>query len=72
MHCYAKRIIQTLRVNDRRYAFLTNQQSYKENKRLSSVFARSRDYPSRKFAPKGKSDSADTEKANKRSDRVDL
>ena len=51
---------------------LTNQQSHEENNRLSSVFARSRDYPSGKFAPKGKSDSADAEKANKRSDRVDL
>ena len=51
---------------------LTNQQSHEENNRLSSVFARSRDYPSRKFAPKGKSDSEYAEKANKRSDRVDL
>ena len=39
---------------------------------MSSVFASSRDYTSGKFAPKGKSDSADGEKANKRSDRVDL
>ena len=72
MHCYVKQIIQTLRVNDHRCAFLTNQQPHEENNRLSSVFARSRDYPSGKFAPKGKSDSADAEKANKRSDRVDL
>ena len=76
MHCYVKQIIQTLRVNDHRCAFLTNQQSHEENNRLSSssVFARSRDYLSRKFAPKGKSDtcSADAEKANKRSDRVNL
>ena len=64
--------IQTLRVNDHRCAFLTNQQADEENNRLSSVFARSRDYPSRKFAPKGKSDSADAEKATKRSDRVHL
>ena len=72
MHCCVKQIIQTLRVNDHRCAFLTNQQSHEENNRLSSVFARSREYPSGKFAPKGKSDSADAEKANKRSDRVDL
>ena len=74
MHCYVKQIIQTLRVNDHRCAFLTNQQSHEENNRLSSVFARSRDqiYPSGKFAPKGKSDSADVEKANKCSYRVDL
>ena len=64
--------IQTLRVNDHRCAFLTNQQSHEENNRLSNVFARSRDYPSRKFAPKGKNGSADAEKATKRSDRVDL
>ena len=39
-----------------------------------TVFARSRDYSSGKFAPKGKSDtcSADAEKANKSSDRVNL
>ena len=72
MHCYVKQIIQTLRVNDHRCAFLRNQQSHEENNRLSSVFARSRDYPSGKFAPKGKSDSADAEKANNCSDRVDL
>ena len=72
MHCCVKQIIQTLRVNDHRCAFLTNQQSHEENNRLSSVFARSREYPSGKFAPKGKIDSADAEKANKRSDRVDL
>ena len=74
MHCYVKQIIslQALHVNDHRCAFLTNQQSHEENKRLSSVFARSRDYLTGKFAPKGKSDSADAEKANKRSDRVDL
>ena len=72
MHCYVKQIIQTLHVNDHRCAFLTIQQSHEENNRLSSVFARSRDYPSRKFALKGESDSADAEKANKRSDRVDL
>ena len=72
MHCYVKQIIQTLRVNDHRCAFLTNQQSHEENNQLSSVFARSRVYPSRKFATKGKSDSADAEKANKCSDRVDF
>ena len=72
MHCYVKQIVQTLRVNDHRCAFLTNQQSHEENNRLSSLFARSRDYPSGKFAPKGKSDSAYAEKAHKRSDRVDL
>ena len=72
MHCYVKQIIQALRVNDHRCAFLTNQQSHEENNRLPSVFARSRDYPSGKCAPKGKSDSADAEKANKRSDLVDL
>ena len=72
MHCYVKQIIQTLRVNDHRCAFLTNQQSLEENNRLSSVFVRSREYPSGKFTPKGKSDSADVEKANKRSYRVDL
>ena len=71
MHCYVKQIIQTLRVDDHRCALLTNQQSHEEN-RLSSVFSRSREYPSGKFAPKGKSDCADAEKANKRSDRVDL
>ena len=39
MHCYVKQkqIIQTLRVNDHRCAFLTNQQSHEENSRLSSV-----------------------------------
>ena len=72
MHCYVKQIIQTFRVNDHRCAFLTNQQSHEENNRMSTVFARSRVYPSGKFAPKGKSDSADAEKANKRSDRVDF
>ena len=72
MHCYVKQIIQTLLVNDHRCAFLTNQQSHEENNWLSTVFARSRDYPSGKFVPKGKSDSADAEKANKRLDRVDL
>ena len=72
MHGYVKQIIQTLRANDHRCAFLTNQQSHEENNRLSSVFARSRGYPSRKFAPKGKSDSADAEKANKRSDHADV
>ena len=51
MHCYVKQIIQTLRVNDHRCAFLTNQQSHEEINQLSTVFARSRDYPSRKFAP---------------------
>ena len=61
-------------LNDHRCAFLTNQQSHEENNRLSSVFARSRDYPSGKFSPKGKRDkvSADAEKANKRLNRVDL
>ena len=72
MHCYVKQIIQTLRVNDLRCAFLTMQHSHEENNRLLSVFARSRDYSSGKFAPKGKNDSADAEKGNKRSDRVDL
>ena len=51
-----------------------------ENNRLSTVLpdlattrvARFRDYPSGKFAPKRKSDSSDAEKANERSDRVDL
>ena len=66
-------MIQTLRVNDHRCVFLTNQQA-EENSRLSTVFARSRDYPSGKFAPKRKSDkrSTDAEEVNKRSDRVDL
>ena len=66
MHCYVKQIIQTLHVNDHRCALLTNQQSHEENQqsheennRLPSVFTISRDYPSGKFAPKGKSDSAD-------------
>ena len=39
MHYYVKQIIQTLGVNDHRCAFLTNQQSHRENNRLSSVFA---------------------------------
>ena len=55
MHCYVKQIIQTLRVNDHRCAFLTNQQSHHEEiNQLSTVLARSGDYPSRKFAPKEK------------------
>ena len=54
MHCYVKQIIQTLRVNDHRCAFLTNQQSHEDINQLSTVFAKSRDYPSRKFAPKEK------------------
>ena len=72
MHCYFKQLIQTLCVNDHRCVFLTNQQADEENNQLSTVFARSRDYPSGKFAPERISDSADAEKANKRSDRVDL
>ena len=72
MHCYVKQIIQTSRVNDHRCVFLTNQQADKENNQLSTVFARSRDYLSGKFAPKRKSDSTDAEKANKSSDSVDL
>ena len=36
MHCYVKQI-QTLRVNDHRCAFLTNQQAEKENNRLSTM-----------------------------------
>ena len=36
------------------------------------MFARSGDYPSGKFAPKGKSDSADAEKANKRAVQPDV
>ena len=49
-----------------------NQQADEENNRLSTVFARSKDYQSRKFAPERKSDGTDAEKANKCSDRVDL
>ena len=70
MHCYFKQKIQTSRVNDHRCVFLTNQQADEENHQLSTVFAR--DYPSGKFAPERISDSTDAEKANKRSDRVDL
>ena len=72
MHCYLKQIIQSLRVNDHRCVFLTNQQADEENNQLSTVFARYRDYPSGKFAPERISDSTDAVKANKRSDRVDL
>ena len=64
MHCYVKQIIQTLRVND-------YQQADEENDRLLIVFARSRDYPSGKFAPKRKRDSTDAEK-KQCSNRVDL
>ena len=75
MHCCVKQITQitqTTRVNDQRCVFLTKQQADEENDRLSTVLARSRDYPSGKFALKRKSDSADGEKANKRSNRVDF
>ena len=65
MHCYVKQIIQTLRVDDHRCVFLTNQQADEENNQLSTVVARSRDYPFGKFALK-KSDSADAEKAKKK------
>ena len=51
MHCYIKQTIQTLRVNDHRCVFLTNKQADEANDRLSTVFARSRDYPSRTYAP---------------------
>ena len=54
MHCYGKQLIQTLRVSDHRCVFLTNQQADEENNPLSTAFARSRDYPSGKFAPKEK------------------
>ena len=54
MHCYVKQVIQTLPVNDHRCVFLTNQQANEENNRLSTVVARSTDYPSGKFAPKRK------------------
>ena len=56
MHCFVKQIIQTLRVNDHQCVFLTNQQAEEENDWLSTAFARSRDYPSEKFALKRKSD----------------
>ena len=74
MHCYIEQITQTLRVNHHRCVFLMNKQAGEENDRLSTVFARSRDYPSGKFAPKGKSDCTNAEKAPKktRSDCVDL
>ena len=49
---------------DHQCVFLTNQQADKENNWLSTVVARSRGYPSKKFAPKRKSDSTDVEKAN--------
>ena len=72
MHCCVKQIIQTICVNDHRCVFLTKQQADEENDRLSTVFARSRDNPSGKFALKRKSDSTDAEKANKRSNLVNL
>ena len=62
MHCYVKQIVQTLCVNDHQCVFLTNQQADEESNQLSCAFTRSGDYPSGKFAPKGKRDSADAEK----------
>ena len=72
MHCYVKQIIQTLSVNDHLCVFLTNQQADEENNRLSTVLPDLETTRLEKFAPKRKSDSTDAEKANKRSDCVDL
>ena len=72
MHCYVKQIIQTLRVNDHLCVFLTSQQADEENNRLSTVLPDLETTRPEKNAPKRKSDSTDAEKANKRSDRVDL
>ena len=54
MHCYVKQIIQTLRENDHLCVFPTNNKHTKRNNLVSTVFARSRNYPSGKFAPKVK------------------